>query len=76
MEAGFVVLIVVVAAAIGVVIGAFVGKNVLSHKESDGAIYVYYSSPDSDPSLLLDYSVPVNDIATRKQILLDVNVIR
>lgn len=72
METGFVVLLLLVVLAIGVCTWR-------ARKKSDrvqGVIYVYYNGQENDPSLLLEYSVPITDIVSRRQVTFDVNVIQ
>lgn len=78
MEAGFVALLVsvIIAALVGIVIGVSIEKRKSQKVETQGDIYVYYSESGEGPSLLLDYSVPINDIASRKRVLFDVVVIK
>lgn len=75
MEAGFVVLMIA-AAVIGIVIGVCVEKRRTKRTKTKGDIYVYYGSPSEDPSLLLDCSVPISDIASQKRVLFNVVIIK
>ena len=74
METGFVVLLILAATVLGIVIGVTIGRRRI--RETQGVIYAYYDNTGNGPSLLLDYSVPIDDIASRKQVVFDVSVIR
>lgn len=76
MEAGIVALIAIAMLAIGCIIGIFIVGRKTPEPETHGTIYVYYKETANGPSLLLDYNVPIDDIASRKQVLFDVSVIR
>lgn len=76
MEAGFIALIVVITAIISIMIGIIIGGSRKKSKETQGVIYAYYGDQSGGPSLLLEYSVPIDDIASRKKVTFDVNVIR
>ena len=75
MEAGFIILtaLTILALVIVFVLGIIKNKN---PNETQGVIYAYYSEQNIEPSLLLEYSVPINDIASRKRVTFDVKVIR
>ena len=75
MEAGFVILIAAFALIVGVMIGILVSKATKPNG-TQGTIYAYYGESGNDPSLLLEYSVPIDDIASRKRVVFDVTVIR
>lgn len=76
MKTGFVFLLVAVAVVIGIFIGVAIDRLRKKSFKSQGTIYAYYFSPESSPSLLLEYGVPIDDIASRKQVTFDVNIIR
>ena len=76
MEAGLTIL-VLLTFVIGVLIGRYAfGKNAKSDERSGGIIHVAYSEPDSEPDMFLTLTVPVEDVVSRKQVVLDVHVIR
>ncbi len=75
METGLVVLIVVVWTVIGVVLGASFERNRKDKTGTKGTIYVYCADQETGPSLLLECSVPIEDIASQKRVALDVVVI-
>lgn len=79
METGFVVLLIV-AMLVGVFLGIFISRSRKTSRktsrETQGVIYAYYDNTGNNPSLLLEYSVPIDDIASRKQVTFDVAVIR
>lgn len=77
MEAGFIALIVAFAVSIGIAIGRFLFKTPGNgEQKSRGVLNVNYSDLFDDPELFLVLRVPVEDIVSQKQILLDVNVIQ
>lgn len=77
MEAGIIAAVTTftIGVMIGVMIGILVGRFKSHKTTTQGTIYAYYDSSGNAPSLLLEYSVPIDDIASRKQVLLDVHVI-
>lgn len=75
MEAGFVILIVITALILGIVAGIMITRA-KNPDETQGVIYAYYRENENKPSLLLEYSVPIDDIASRKRVVFDVTVIR
>lgn len=76
MEAGFVIMIAVFTMVIGVLIGMVIRKFSPSKEGTQGIIYAYYYEGIDKPSLLLEGSVPVDDIASRKQVVFDVVVVK
>ena len=76
METGFVVLLVVLSIVVGAVFGVLIEKSRKRPYKTQGTIYAYYDDDNSNPSLLLEYGVPIDDIASRKQVVFDVSVIR
>ena len=76
METGFVVLLVILSILVGSIIGVFIERHRKKLYKSQGTIYAYYDDDNSNPSLLLEYSVPIDDIASRKQVVFNVSVIR
>ena len=76
METGFVVLLVILSIVVGSVIGVFIERHRKKLYKSQGTIYAYYDNDNSNPSLLLEYGVPIDDIALRKQVVFNVSVIR
>lgn len=75
METGFVIL-AVVTLVLCATVGILIAKLTKRPEETQGTIYAYYSDSASNPSLLLEQSVPINDIASRKQVIFDVVVIQ
>lgn len=75
METGFIIL-AIVGLVVGVVIGLLIGKSRRKPDETQGTIYAYYGGDGDAPSLLLEYSVPIDDIASRKRVIFDVSVIQ
>lgn len=76
METGFVVLLVILSIIVGAIIGVLIERHRKKMHKSQGTIYAYYDDDNSNPSLLLEYGVPIDDIASRKQVVFDVSVIR
>lgn len=77
MEAGFIVLVVAMV-IIGVIAGIFIGKSIeksrINRYVSKG--YIYISNDDGlQPDLFLQCTVPIEDIASCKQVLFDVTVV-
>lgn len=75
MEAGIITIVLFVLTG-GIVIGLLIGRSIANKAETQGTIYVYRNEPDEQPSLLLEYGVPIDDIISRKRVLFDVNVVR
>ena len=79
MEAGFIaftMFAMIIGILLGVLIRALIERKRSKKVETQGDIYVYYGESGDGPSLLLDYSVPIDDIASRKRVLFNVIVIR
>lgn len=80
MEAGFIVLLVLMT-IIGVVVGLLIGKKVTQRQYlrdtqyTQGTLDVDCSNPEFEPGLYLGLGVPVKDVATRKYVTFDVNVL-
>ena len=72
MEAGFVVLFVLVAIVMGVLIGMFIERKRKITELKQGTIYVYRVDESAPVSLMLEYNVPIDDIASRKHVMFDV----
>lgn len=75
MEAGFVVLVIVLL-CVGIIIGIAIERSKTKKVETQGVIYAYFPEPGSAPALLLEYSVSIDDIASRKRVLFDVTVVK
>ena len=75
METGYIIL-TIVGLVMGVLIGLLINKSKWKPNKSQGTIYAYYGDAGEGPSLLLEYSVPIDDIASRKHVAFDVKVIR
>ena len=75
MEAGFIAIVAVVA-TIGIVCGVFIERFRKKPDNTQGTIYIYCDKSESKPSLLLDYDVPINDMASRKRVVFNVVVIK
>lgn len=76
MEAGFVIMIAVFTMVIGVLIGIAIKRTSRTKEPTQGVIYAYYHEGEDKPSLLLEGSVPVEEIASRKQVVFDVVVVK
>ena len=76
MESGFVVLIAIAALIGGVAIGVLIAKIFKRPEETQGTVHAYYGDQDEQPSLLLEGSVPISDIVSRKIVLFNVVVVR
>ena len=76
MEAGFVTLIALASLVIGIAVGMLITKLMKKQEGTQGVIYAYYREQGNNPSLLLEYSVPIDDITSRKRVTFDVNVIQ
>ena len=72
MEAGFVIAIAVFTMVIGILIGIVIKRSSPTKESTQGVIYAYYGESDNRPSLLLEHSVPIEEIASRKQVVFDV----
>lgn len=75
MEAGFVVLFVLVAIVMGVLIGMFIERKRKITELKQGTIYVYRVDESAPVSLMLEYNVPIDDIASRKHVMFDVSIV-
>lgn len=76
MEAGFVIMIAVFTMVVGILIGMVIKKNSPTKETTQGVIYAYYHDGEDKPSLLLEGRVPVDEIASRKQVSFDVVVVK
>lgn len=76
MEAGFVIMIAVFTMVIGVLIGMVIKNSSPTKETTQGVIYAYYGEDDDKPSLLLEQSVPINEITSRKHAMFDVVVVK
>ena len=76
METGFVVLLAILSIVVGAVIGVLIERHRKKIYKSQGTIYAYYDDDNSNPSLLFEYGVPIDDITSRKQVVFNVSVIR
>lgn len=76
MEAGFVALIALVAIAIGVMIGVYIGRSRKTTAQTSGVLDVDCSDPASRPGLYLVLYVSVDDVIAQDRVTLDVNVIK
>lgn len=80
MEAGFIVLIVIMT-IIGAVVGWLIGKKTAERRYlrdtqyTQGTLNIDCSDPEFEPGLFLGLGVPVRDVTTRKYVTLDVNVL-
>ena len=81
MEEGFVVLIAVATAIIGMVVGMLMGKTKAERRYlqdtrfTHGTLNIDCSDPEFDPGLFLCLAVPVKDVISRKYITLDISVL-
>lgn len=79
MESGFVALLIL-AIALGVVVGIFIGKSMIKRRYTrdtqytQGTLNVDCSDPEFEPCLFLGLAIPVKDVTSLKYIALDVNV--
>lgn len=79
MEAGFIVLLVLVA-AVSIVAGLLIGRSQIKRRYSkdtrytQGVLNVDCSDPGFTPNLFLGLTVPVKDVVSRKYVIFDVNV--
>lgn len=76
MESGFVVMIAVFTMAIGILMGMVIKRRSPTKETTQGVIYAYYHVGEDKPSLLLEGSVPVEEIVSRKRVLFDVAVVK
>ncbi len=70
------IMIAVFMMVVGVLIGMVIKRQSPTKESTQGVIYVYYHEGEDKPSLLLEGSVPVEDIASRKRVLFDVVVVK
>ena len=75
MEAWIMVIAIGVAVGILAVVYLLLGKT---HKQQDtqGMLNIVYDENDRNPQLLLALYDRVEDVASKKQVLFDVNIIR
>ena len=71
MELGFMVAIAIISIIVGVAIGINIEKKYRA-KARSGVIYVYRGELDNQPPLFLESDVPMDVIASKKQVLFDV----
>ena len=78
METGFIVLFIVapVVLVLGIILGVALGKTKNATVDSYGIVYVDYSYATQDPILYLGAGVPIEEIASHKQVTFDVSVIK
>lgn len=77
MEAGLIALIVlVVILGVGTVVYMLTRKAGSKSRSTIGILHVTCRDSDGEPGLFLALNVPVEEIISEKQVLLDVNVIR
>ena len=76
MEAGLVIMIAVFTMVIGVLIGMVIKRKSPTNESTQGVIYAYYDNEGNRPSLLLEQSVPIDEITSKKQALFDVVVVK
>lgn len=72
MATGLIVLAMVVIAIVGFIIGKCFGRSNKKLTKSQGIVYVYYDDTREEPSLFLEPNVPMNYIASQKQVTFDV----
>ena len=75
METGFISLILAVA-FVCVFIGIVIGKRSVRNDEIHGSIYVYQDDVGTAPSLFLEYNTSIENIASRKQVVFDVKIVK
>ena len=73
MEAGFIAL-AIIRLIIGVVGGMFIEKSKIKHRATQGSIIVDCSDPEDGPYMFAQYTIPVSEILSRKQVLLDIEI--
>lgn len=76
MEPGIVAVLAIVMLIVGGILGMLIEKTRKKPNETQGVIYAYYRDSESNPSLLLEYGVPIEDIASRKRVAFDVIIVR
>ena len=80
MEAGFVTLLVSIAAIIGAVVGVLIGKSKAERRYArdtqytQGTLNIDCSDPEFEPGLFLGLGVSVEDVISRKYVVLDINL--
>lgn len=75
MEAGFVVIIALLAFVLGLGVGFITKKSTKCSLESQGILNIHYVDTE-EPGLYLGLSVPVEDVVGRDHVTFEVNVIR
>lgn len=76
MEAGFIVIMAVLF-MVGIVSGIFIGLMIERSRTSKNVSkgFIYVSDNSAQPELFLQCTVPIEDIASNKQVLFDVTVL-
>ena len=74
METGFIVAMLL-AVLVGIAIGFVIGRR-KKPNDSQGVLYAYCREKDTQPSLLLEGTAPIDEITSKKQVIFDVVVIR
>lgn len=81
MEPGFIALIVIVTAIIGIIVGFMFGKKAAKRRYlrdtqyTQGTLNIDCSDPEFGTGIFLALGVPIKDVVTRKYVNLDVNVL-
>lgn len=75
MEAGFVILLLVVA-CVFTVVGMYIERLRFDRQDIQGDLNVYCDDPHCEPGLFLGLTVPINDVVSRKHVIFNVNVIQ
>ena len=75
MDAGFIALGVMLSLLVGVAIGWFVGRRKTNSSGSQGILNVDCDDSES-PNFFVAFTVPVQDVISRKTVMFEVNILR
>lgn len=76
MEVGFVIAAIVLVAIVFTAVGIHIGKTRTNRSHVQGILNIDIGDPENGPGLFLSLDVPIEEVASRKQAVFSVNVIR
>jgi hypothetical protein len=78
MEAGFIILWIVLGCLVGLIVGMSILKRryINDTRYSQGSLNVDRSDYGSAPGMFLHLTVPIDEVVSRKRVVLNVNVIQ
>ena len=82
MEPGFIIIIAIGALVLGILIGMFIGQHKADRRFkrdtefTQGTLNIDNVDPEFEPSLYLSLGVPVEHVASKKYVRLDIKVMK